>query len=101
MSLTLCSTNDGYVHWNKLRFYQRLPDGFDAKQAWGAIAMSRLQQYQTLPIRFVGDSSQMVCWSPPQQLEWLHKIDQQEHSGAIRFILVRMRPTRINTCSTR
>jgi len=68
-------SNDEYVHWDKLRYYQRLPDGFDIQSSWAAIAMSRIPQYQTLPIRF--DDSTLVYWSPPQQLEWLHKIDQQ------------------------
>jgi Fic family protein len=68
-------SNDGYAHWHKLRYCQRLPAGFDATTSWAAVAMSRLQQYQALPVRF--SSSQLVYWSPPQQLEWLHKIDQQ------------------------
>ena len=66
--------NDGYVHWNKLRYYQRLPEGFDAQTGWAAIAMSRLQQYQSLPLRFNG--AHLVYWNPPQHLAWLHKIDQ-------------------------
>ena len=68
--------NDGYVHWDKLRFYQRLPDGFDARKSWAAILMSRTPQYQPVPIRFKGDSN-FLYWSPPQQLEWLHQIDQK------------------------
>jgi Fic family protein len=67
--------NDGYVHWDKLRRYERLPVGFDAKMSWGAVAMSRISQYRTLPIAF--RHSQLIYWVPPQQLEWLHKIDQQ------------------------
>jgi Fic family protein len=68
-------SNDGYVHWNKLRYYQRLPAGFDAATSWAAVAMSRLQQYQPLPVRL--NASRLVYWIPPQQLEWLHQIDQQ------------------------
>jgi Fic family protein len=68
-------SNDDYIHWDKLRYYERLPAGFDVKLTWAAIAMSRVQQYQALPIRFNG--SKLVYWSPPQQLEWLHRIDQQ------------------------
>jgi Fic family protein len=69
------SSNEAYVHWNKFRYYKHLPNGFDTKLGWAAIALSRIQQYQALPIRFHG--SHLVYWSPPQQLEWLHKIDQQ------------------------
>ena len=69
-------SNDSYVHWHKLRYYKNLPDGLDPEQCWGAIALSRHQQYQVLPIQFTS-GSRLVYWSPPQQLEWLHKIDQQ------------------------
>ena len=43
--------------------------------SWAVIALSRFQQHQTLPIQFNG--SRLVYWTPPQQLEWLHDIDQQ------------------------
>jgi Fic family protein len=68
-------SNDSYVHWHKLRYYRRIPDGFDVNLSWLAIAMSRIQQYQAIPIQFIG--SQLVYWSPPQHLEWLHEIDKQ------------------------
>jgi hypothetical protein len=56
-------SNDGYVHWHKLRFYQRLPDGFDAAMSWAVIALSRFQQHQALPIQFNG--SHLIYWIPP------------------------------------
>ena len=67
--------NDGYIHWDKLR-YRPLPDGFDDQMSWAAVWMSRFQQYQPIPIRFkAGD--QLKYWNPPQHLDWLHRIDQQ------------------------
>jgi Fic family protein len=68
-------SNDGYIHWNKLRYYRNLPKDFDSKLGWLAIAMSRFQQYQALPIQF--NNSHLVYWCPPQQFDWLHTIDQQ------------------------
>jgi Fic family protein len=68
-------SNDAYVHWDKLRYYNNFPDGFDAQMSWAAVSMSRVHQYQSLPIRF--NDSRLVYWNPPQQLESLHKIDQR------------------------
>ncbi len=67
--------NDNYVHWENLRFWSDIPEGLDARLTWAAIALSRRQQYQSLPIRF--NDAKLVYWNPPQHLEWLHKIDQQ------------------------
>ena len=67
--------NNGYVHWHKLRYFKHLPEGMDLNDCWAVIALSRFQQFQSLPIQFM-DSS-MSFWTPPQQLEWLHKIDKQ------------------------
>ncbi len=70
-------SNDGYIHWDKLRFYKSLPENFDAAAAWAAITMSRFSQYQQLPVQFANKDSRVVYWIPPQQLQWLHEIDQQ------------------------
>ena len=67
--------NDGYVHWHKLRYFRNLPEGFNAQLAWAAIKISRIQQYQTIPIQFNG--SKLTYWNPPVHLEWLHIIDKE------------------------
>ena len=67
--------NDSYVHWHKLQYYKSLPKQLATQQAWAAIKLSRLQQYQPIPIRF--KNSQLTYWSPPSHLEWLHIIDKQ------------------------
>lgn len=69
--------NDAYLHWEKLRHHP-FPTGLDAKQSWAAVAFSRVQHYESLPIRFTGGSS-LKYWNPPQHLYWLHQIDQ--HAG--------------------
>ena len=57
---------------------------------WAAIAMSRIPQYQALPLRF--KDANLVYWSPPQQLEWLHKIDQQA-GGTLGSTSIHLGPT--------
>jgi Fic family protein len=67
-------SNDAYLHWHKLR-YHPIPDGLDTTQAWALVALSRLQHFEALPVRF--NDSSLKYWNPPQHLYWLHQIDQR------------------------
>jgi Fic family protein len=66
--------NDSYLHWDKLRYYQHLPEGLSLEFLWAAISMSRKQQHQRLPITY--NDAQFVYWNTSRHLEWLCKIDQ-------------------------
>lgn len=67
--------NERYLHWDKVRF-QPLPDNLDPLLAWGAIAQSRLSQFQELPLTFA-DKQKLRYWIPPRHHEWLSTIDQK------------------------
>ncbi|MBN2021689.1 MAG: Fic family protein [Pirellulales bacterium] len=69
-------SNDGYLHWHKLR-YHPLPNGLDADTSWAAVALSRIQHFEALPICFKSLDSHLRYWNPPQHQYWLHQIDQQ------------------------
>ena len=66
--------NDKYLHWHKLRYYP-LPDDVTSVEAWAAVQFSRFTQLVSLPVSF--QSGRLSFWSPPQHVEWLHRIDQQ------------------------
>ena len=66
--------NDAYLPWDKLRF-QAMPEGVSPKQAWAAVALSRLSQFQPLALSFIGRP--LKYWIPPQHQQWLSTIDQK------------------------
>ncbi len=66
--------NAKYLHWNKVRHYPS-PDGVTHEAMWAAIAFSRAYQFRNIPISFI-DGTILKYWSPPQHIEWLHRIDQ-------------------------
>lgn len=67
-------SNADYLHWDKLR-YHPLPEGVTPETAWVAVCISRVSQFQILPITFFGLDDSVKYWTPPKHLEWLHTID--------------------------
>jgi Fic family protein len=65
--------NDQYLHWDKLR-YKQMPEGVTPQDAWASIMMTRMAQFTPLEITFNGGN--LKYWSPPQHVNWLHRIDQ-------------------------
>lgn len=68
--------NDRYLHWDDVK-RRPLPKGLSQTQAWTHIKFSRLVQKTSLSLNFEDSHSTLWYWTPPQQQEWLHKIDQQ------------------------
>jgi Fic family protein len=67
--------NERYIHWDKFR-HRPMPSGLSSTQGWAAMELSRIPQFQTLPITF-GQNRELRFWIPPQHHEWLSTVDQQ------------------------
>ncbi len=66
--------NDGYLHWDKVRRYP-MPAGIHPIEMWGTIALSRSSQFRKVELSRHPEVL-FRYWTPPQQQEWLHRIDQ-------------------------
>ncbi|MEX2286864.1 MAG: Fic family protein [Planctomycetaceae bacterium] len=72
----LRKANDQYLHWHKFRYYP-MPEGLTPRECWLALQFTRMPNFREIPIAFYDGEAKIRYWSPPQHLEWLHKIDQQ------------------------